>query len=49
VADFAMKLAVWDIVISDTVDVDDDLTEYAGWIDRAMPRLFNDARGLLGA
>jgi hypothetical protein len=47
-ADFALKLTVWESIIRDSTDDDDDLTECAGWIDRVLPRLFNDARALLG-
>ena len=47
-ADFTLKLAVWDATVRDDADDDDDMTECAGWGDRALPRLFNDARALLG-
>ena len=43
-----VKLEVWALTIRDVGDVDDDMTEYYGWMDRALPRLFNDARTLLG-
>jgi hypothetical protein len=47
-ADFAVKLSVWEATIRDDGDDDDDMVEYFGWMDRALPRLFNDARALLG-
>jgi hypothetical protein len=45
-ADFAIKVAVADAVL--ITKADDDLEEYGGWMDRALPRLFNEARALLG-
>jgi hypothetical protein len=46
-ADFAIKVAVWEASIADEDDHDGDVSEYSGWMDRAMPRLLKDARALL--
>ena len=48
-ADFAFKLAVWDLTIRDTepTEFSDDLSEVWGWMDRAPYRLIEDARQLL--
>jgi hypothetical protein len=47
-ADFAIKVTVADAALKHVTEADDDLEEYVGWMDRAMPRLFNEARALLG-
>jgi hypothetical protein len=47
-ADFAVELAIWETVLAEYSDFDDDLSEESGWIDWALPRLFKDARALLG-
>ena len=47
-AEFELKLAVWEQSVQEDGELDDDMTGFYGWHDRALPHLFNDASALLG-
>jgi hypothetical protein len=48
-ADFAIKVATCEAALKEVIEGEgDDLDEYVGWMDRVLPRLLTDARGLLG-
>jgi hypothetical protein len=46
-ADFVIKLRAWELSIRSDEDDDGDMSYPDGGVDRALPRLFNDARALL--